>query len=186
MHRRSLRHLNRYLQDSKKILDSWDAYSNEHTDLDGWPHDDHAYGRRQSLRDADTAQAFETVRTGAHHLLATAEQQLVTMPAGSVQTRWIYQLGVLQTALERLDALHEEWLTTRDSLPADAKPGTAVFDEALAQHHAECWSYLDDWAAHGHVLSEINTAARHAPSPLASPPTTRPAAAAAQTAPARR
>ncbi|MGW0137555.1 hypothetical protein [Streptomyces calvus] len=170
MHRRSLRHLDRYLRDSKKILDSWDAYSDEHTDLDGWPHDDHSYGHRQSRRDADTAQAFETIRADARHLLATAERQLTIVPTDSVQTRWVYQLGVLHAALDRLDTLHEEWLSTRDSLPADTKPGTPSFDDALAQHHAECWSHLDDWATHGHVLREINSAARHAPSPLAPPP----------------
>ncbi|WP_244188960.1 hypothetical protein [Streptomyces yokosukanensis] len=88
-----------------------------------------------------------------------------------MQNRWGFQLGVLATALDRLDALHEQWERTRDSLPADARPGTPVFDDALAEHHAECWTYLDDWASHGDALGEINSAARHAPSLLAPPPT---------------
>ncbi|WP_079124510.1 hypothetical protein, partial [Streptomyces sp. NBRC 110611] len=88
----------------------------------------------------------------------------------AVQSNWGYQLGVLHAALDRLDALHEAWLHTRDSLPAEARPGTPAFDSALAEHHAECWSYLDNWATHGHVLSDINTAALHTPSPLAPPP----------------
>ncbi|WP_261800990.1 hypothetical protein [Streptomyces sp. PBH53] len=108
------------------------------------------------------------------------------MPSGLAQTRWIYQLGVLRDALERLDTLHEKWGRTRDSLPAGARPGTAAFDTVLAEHHAECWSYLDDWATHGHVIGEVNTAARHAPSPLAPPPATRPVPATGRTAPARR
>ncbi|MFJ6636376.1 hypothetical protein ACIQMR_34130 [Streptomyces sp. NPDC091376] len=33
------------------------------------------------------------------------------------------------------------------------------------------WSYLDDWASHGQAVLDINTAARHAPSTLAPPPT---------------
>ncbi|MEU6230935.1 hypothetical protein [Streptomyces sp. NPDC047042] len=52
-----------------------------------------------------------------------------------------------------------------------AGPGSSVFDDALAQHHAECWSYLDDWATYGQVIRDI---ARHAPSVLA--PTPRAAA----------
>ncbi|MFC9131395.1 hypothetical protein ACFT4A_31780 [Streptomyces sp. NPDC057099] len=154
------------MRDSEKILDAWDAYSDEHTDLDGWPYDDHAYGMRKSQRDADTAEGFEPLRYGARHLLATAETQLAQLPKKSVQSRWVYQLGVLRYALDRLDALHEQWLITRDALPATAKPGTPAFDDALAGHHAESWSYLDDWATHGKAIREINTAARNAPSPL--------------------
>ncbi|KUM99302.1 hypothetical protein AQI95_39325 [Streptomyces yokosukanensis] len=185
-HREFLDHLDGYIREAKKILDAWNVYSDEHTDLDGWPYDDHAYGLRQQQRDADTAAAFENLRAGAQHLLDTADAQLPLVPAGTAQTRWIYQLGVLRDALERLTTLHEEWLRTRDSLLADAHPGTKVFDAALAEHHAECWSYLDDWATHGHVIGEINTAARHAPSPLAPAPTMRPARATGRTAAARR
>ncbi|MCC2275583.1 hypothetical protein ACMATS_24610 [Streptoverticillium reticulum] len=77
-------------------------------------------------------------------------------------------------------------MQTRDSLPLDARPGTQVFDDALAEHHAECWSYLDDWATHGHVLRDINAAARHAPSPLAPPPAATPLPAAGRSGPVRR
>jgi hypothetical protein len=84
----------------------------------------------------------------------------------------LYQLGVLRGALDQLDALHEQWLITRDSLPADAKPGTSVYDDALAEHHAECWSYLDDWANHGQALSEIHSAARHVPASTPPPAAT--------------
>ncbi|MEU6964255.1 hypothetical protein [Streptomyces chrestomyceticus] len=93
------------------------------------------------------------------------------MPTGAVQSHWVYRLGILHTALDRLDALHEQWLLTRDGLPAGARPGTPAFDDALAEYHAESWSYLDDWATHGHVLQDINSAARHTSAPLALPPT---------------
>jgi hypothetical protein len=129
---------------------------------------------RASQRDADTAEAFEPLRYGARHLLATAEMQLTLLPENTVQNRWVYQLGVLRHALDRLDALHEQWLATRDALPAGAKPGTTEFDEALAGHHAESWRYLDDWASHGKTLREINTAARNARSPLAPIPALAP------------
>ena len=87
-----------------------------------------------------------------------------------MQNRWVWQLGVLHSALDRLDALHEKWLHTRDSLATDARPGTETFDDALSAHHAEAWSSLDDWATHGHAIHDINATARHAPSPLAPPP----------------
>ncbi|MFD1829895.1 hypothetical protein ACFSJS_09475 [Streptomyces desertarenae] len=88
-----------------------------------------------------------------------------------MQHRWGYQLSVLRGALDRLDALHAQWLRNRDSLPVDARSGTPVFDGALAEHHAECWSHLDDWATHGQAIRDIHTAARYAPSPVTSPPT---------------
>ncbi len=100
--------------------------------------------------------------------------------------RWSYQLDLLRYALDRLDALQEEWLSTRDSLPALAQPGTPVHDNALAEHHAECWSYLDDWASHGRILIEINTTASAAPSRLPPPPTALPAPAAGWPSTARR
>ncbi|MFI1721791.1 hypothetical protein [Streptomyces sp. NPDC020489] len=122
---------------------------------------------RASQRDADTLTAFEPLRYGARHLLATAETQLALLPENTVQSRWVYQLGVLHAALDRLDELHEQWLQTRDALPTADKPGTPDFDDALAEHHAESWSYLDDWATHGKALREINSAAHRARSPLA-------------------
>lgn len=87
----------------------------------------------------------------------------------------MWQLGILHDALDRLDALHEKSRETLNNLPAHARPGTRAFDDALAEHHAECWSHLDDWATHGQAIVETNAAARHAPSPLA----LRPAATAA-------
>ncbi len=130
---------------------------------------------RASQRDADAHTAFEPLRSSARHLLVTAETQLARLPENTVQGRWVYQLGVLHAALERLEELHEQWLATRDSLPANVQPGSPAFDDALAEHHAESWSYLDDWASHGQALREINAAALNAPSPLAPPPTTVPA-----------
>jgi hypothetical protein len=138
---------------------------------------------RASQHDADTLTAFEPLRHSARHLLVTAETQLTHLPANTVQNRWIYQLGVLQAALDRLDELHYQWLATLDVLPATAKPGTPDFDDALAEHHAESWSCLDDWATHGQALREINTA-RTAPSPPA--PTPAPAPATGRRTPARK
>lgn len=185
-HAELLEQLGQYLHESEKILSDWDAYSDQHTDADGWPYDDETYGRRAAHRDADTAKAFECVREGAHQLLATAEIQLTALPVGAVQARWAWQLATLRDALDRLDALHDEWLHTREHLPAGAGPGTEVFDDALAVHHAEAWSALDDWATHGHAIRDIHTAARHAPSALAPSPTATAAPLTGRPTPARR
>ncbi|MDT9685030.1 hypothetical protein RND61_23650 [Streptomyces sp. TRM76323] len=139
-------------------------YSEEHTGLDGWPYDQHAYDLRAAQRTAGVAAAFDTVRDAAHHLLATAEAQLVALPARTVQSRWTWQLGTLHDALTRLDSLHEEWLETRDNLPLNARAGTDAYDDALAAHHARAWSCLYDWATHGQAILDIHAAARRAPS----------------------
>ncbi|PZG72868.1 hypothetical protein C1I97_37900 [Streptomyces sp. NTH33] len=185
-HRAALKQLSAFLRESAYILANWDYYSEENTDLDGWPFDEHAYGLRQSQRDRETAEAFEAVRPTARQLLATAEVQLAQLPARAVQTRWAWQLGTLRDAFDRLDALHQQWRQTRVDLPLTARPGTPAYDDVLADHDAEAWSYLDDWATHGHAVIGINTAAGSAPSPLAPPPTAKPAPVADRTAPVRR
>ncbi|MFF9016570.1 hypothetical protein ACF09C_26820 [Streptomyces sp. NPDC014870] len=168
VHREFVQHLDRFVRESEQILAAWDAYSEDHTDLDGWPYDEDAYGLRKSRRDADTAEAFEAVRAGARHLLATAETQLTALPAGTVQNRWVWQIGTLHNALERLESLHAEWLQTRDNLPANARPGTDVYEDALADYHAESWSYLGDWATHGRAILDIHAAALKSPPRLLS------------------
>lgn len=95
---------------------------------------------------------------------------MTRLPKNMVQGRWAYQLGVLHAALDRLAELDEQWRHARDNLPTTAQPGTPMFDEALAEHHAEMWSYLDDWATHGKAIREINAATQKAPSPPAPNP----------------
>ncbi|MGW3862545.1 hypothetical protein ACWEDZ_13775 [Streptomyces sp. NPDC005047] len=160
-HRRtSLRRLNRYLRTSDRILASWDAYTEFHTDLDGWPFDPDAYGRRAAVRDGDTATAFVSTRAGARQLLATARLQLQHLPAHLTRTSWPGQLTILEDALRRLDALDVEWCQTLAQLPEGTGPGSAAYDDALDEHHAECWTYLDDWAFHGRAILDIQAATR--------------------------
>ncbi|MYQ30107.1 hypothetical protein GTW65_03375 [Streptomyces sp. SID4956] len=162
-HRRtSLRRLNRYLRHSERILASWDAFTEFNTDLDGWPFDQDAYGRRAAVRDADTATAFASIRPGARQLLATARLQLQQLPAHLTRDSWPGQLRVLEEALCRLDALDKQWQQTRAQLPQGAGPGTEAYIDALDEHHAECWSYLDDWANHGRAILDIQAATRRA------------------------
>ncbi|KOV35685.1 hypothetical protein ADK58_02990 [Streptomyces sp. XY152] len=162
--RTSLRRLNRYLRHSERILASWDAFTEFNTDLDGWPFDEDAYGRRAAVRDADTAAAFASIRPGARQLLATARLQLQHLPAHLTRDSWPGQLTILEEALSHLDALDAQWRQTRAQLPEGAGPGSEAYVDALDAHHAECWSYLDDWACHGRAILDIQAAARQAPS----------------------
>ncbi|MEF9902117.1 hypothetical protein [Streptomyces sp. P9-A2] len=185
-HRATLKQLSAFLRESTYILANWNYYSEENTDLDGWPFDEHAYGLRQHQRDRETAEAFEAVRPTARQLLATAEEQLAPLPAHTVQPRWAWQLGTLRDALDRLDTLHQEWQQTCADLPLTARPGTPAYDDALVDHYAEAWSYLDDWATHGHAVIDINTTARSTQSRLAPPPTAKSAPVVGRTTPVRR
>jgi hypothetical protein len=185
-HRALLRDLRRFLRESDRLLAAWRAYSEEHTDLEGWPVDDDAYSRRATARDEAVAKSFAPLREGAHHLLATARSQLVLLPAGTVQSRWAWQLTDLQDALDHLDTLHKKWLTTLDSLPLNAGPGTPAFDKARAAHLAEAEAPLNEWATHGHAIREINKAARSASSGFPPRPAAAPARAGTRPQPARR
>ncbi|MFE0138217.1 hypothetical protein ACFWY6_42740 [Streptomyces sp. NPDC059037] len=40
-----------------------------------------------------------------------------------------------------------------------ARPGMKVYDEPLAESHAEAWYHLDQWAIHGEVLFAVNALA---------------------------
>ncbi|MFK4222244.1 hypothetical protein [Streptomyces sp. NPDC019890] len=163
IHELRLKALATFIRESDKILVNWDAYSDEHTDLDGWPHDARSYGLRASRRDADAWRSFNRVRSFAKDLLATAEVQLQQLPARTIQSRWAWQLATLDTALVELSALQRDWLNVRDSLPPSAKPGTEEYDEPLAERYAEAWHYLDEWSSHGQAVLDIHAAAQHSP-----------------------
>ncbi|MEV7205410.1 MULTISPECIES: hypothetical protein [unclassified Streptomyces] len=94
-------------------------------------------------------------------MLATARLQLQHLPAHLTRDSWPGQLTILEKALSHLDALDAQWRQTRAQLPEGTGPGSDAYVDALDEHHAECWSYLDDWACHGRV---IQAAARRAPS----------------------
>lgn len=165
-----LAQLARYLREAEQILNAWDLYSDEHTDLDGWPYDEDAYGRRAARRDADTWHAFHPVRPRTQALLQTAQAQLEHLPANAVQARWAWQITLLHEAATELDALHQDWQTTRDTLPADAAPGSAAYEDAFAERTADAWHALDTWANHGRALLEIHTTTqRTRPAPAPSP-----------------
>lgn len=163
IHRRSLGRLARYVKAAEEILASWDDYSDQHTDEDGWPHDDIAYGWRQRRRDADTWHAFSRIRSTAASYLTRAQRQLRRLPTGAVEPRWAWQLKQLHTSLEAITTLQTQWLAERSALPDRAVPGTEEYDEPLADRNAEAWHHLNTWATHGTALIDIDTTARREP-----------------------
>ncbi|MFH8293637.1 hypothetical protein [Streptomyces sp. NPDC018059] len=163
IHRERLHQLAAFLRESEQILADFDAWREEHSDLEGWPLDDDEHSRRAVKRDADTWRSFNRVRSFAKELLATAEVQVQQLNPAHIQSRWPWQLGVLDYALKRLGTLQHEWLEARDALPPTARPGSFAYDDALAERNEEAWSYLDDWSSHGKALLEIQAAAQDLP-----------------------
>ncbi|GHD79491.1 hypothetical protein ACFQL8_19460 [Streptomyces goshikiensis] len=160
-HELLLRQLALYLREAEEILAAWDAYSDEHTGPDGWPHDEQTYGLRQSQRDGDTWRSFNRIRTGAKALVATAEVHLQALPKRSIHPHWAWQISCLNTALGRISALQSEWLDRRSTAPASARPGTGEYDGPLAERNAEAWHHLNEWALHGQAVLDIHTAVQH-------------------------
>ncbi|AQU64903.1 hypothetical protein [Streptomyces niveus] len=160
-HQLYLRQLGTYLRESKQILDAWDAYSDEHCDPETFePFDEAAYGIRQRRRDTDTLNAFGRVYFHADVLVDTAEHQLARLPASSAARARAWQIVELRTSTQKLYELHRQWLDLRGNLPTDAVPGTAAYDEPLAESRADAWHHLDQWGIHGQALIDINTQAQ--------------------------
>ncbi|MFE1407821.1 hypothetical protein ACFW5D_30190 [Streptomyces sp. NPDC058770] len=185
-HQFRLDHLAAFLRESTWIQGNWNVYSDEHSDIDGVPYDEHDYALHQSRRDADIWHAFEQVRHSGKTLLATAEHQLQQIPADSIQTRWVWQLATLRSALNQLLAIQTDWTKYQDSLPIYVCPGTEAYEDAIAERNADAWTYLDDWTTHGQSVLEIHAAAQQAPSGLATAVPTRVPAPAARTGTVRR
>ncbi|MFE2587743.1 hypothetical protein ACFXDD_02080 [Streptomyces anthocyanicus] len=95
-------------------------------------------------------------------MLATARLQLQHLPAQLTRDSWPGQLTILEEALSHLDTLDARWQETRAQLSEGTGPGSAAYVDALDEHHAECWSYLDDWACHGRAILDIQAATHRA------------------------
>ncbi|MFI0743022.1 hypothetical protein ACH4PU_33865 [Streptomyces sp. NPDC021100] len=177
-HRLLLDQLAAFLKESEQTLADWDAYSDQHTDPDGWPHDEITYGLRAGRRDADTWRSFSRVRHAAKDLLAAAQAQLRTLPASRIQSRWAWQLSALDDSLDQLAALQEQWLQRRDAVPSSAVPGTEAYDDALAERNDEAWHHLHQWSLHGQSVLDIHAAAQDEAASRTSPvlPSRAPAA----------
>lgn len=164
-HAAALQGLATFLVQSEMIIASWDAYSEKHTDVDGYPYDEESYGWRKVQRDVQTWRAFEPVRRSARDLLATARFQLRHMAAGDFDDRWPWQLSELTKALDRLEALRDEWAKAREA-GRTSRPTHEQFIDALAERNAEAWSELDTWATQGRALIDVHFAAFKTPAPV--------------------
>ncbi|MGX1632780.1 hypothetical protein ACWGUL_01785 [Streptomyces albidoflavus] len=173
-----LRQLAHYLRHSRQILAAWDHYSAQHSDPETFqPHDEDAYGLRQQQRDGDTLAAFGRVYYHADELVYVAEQQLAQLPASDRTRRYAWQVRELHEATEHLYGVYNDWLTVRAALPESAQPGTASYEEPLAESCAEAWHYLDQWAVHGEAVFAVNALAERqskagATTAVAAPPAT--------------
>ncbi|MFG2981396.1 hypothetical protein ACGFYQ_09060 [Streptomyces sp. NPDC048258] len=170
-----------FLRAADAALDAWDLYSDEHTDLDGWPYDPDAYDDRKAERDQAVWAALDPVREEADVLLEAAEADLDRIAIPSVQTRWMWQLAQLRGALNWIEAAHEgyqEFRTAQPQANKDALQAAADF------RNAEAWHALDTWMVHGRAVLEIHTATVRAavgPRIAATPPPPDPSATAGHT-----
>lgn len=163
LHQQRLDQLAAFVRTSEHILDAWDAYSDQHTDPDGWPHDDESYGRRAARRDADTWEAAALIRPFARELLSTAAVQLQHLPARTVQPAWPWHLTAANDALDQLDAIEAEGSARLDSLPPSAGPGTEAYDDLVDARNAEAWHALYELALHTPAILAIHAAVQAAP-----------------------
>ncbi|MEU8617345.1 hypothetical protein [Streptomyces sp. NPDC048623] len=113
-------------------------------------------------RDSQTWRAFLPVRPGARQLLATAAVQLQHLSAGDIAPYWASHLRELNQALDRLDELRREHAEVREAHRA-APVSPEKFVDSVAERNEEAWSYLNSWAAKGHVLLDVHAAAYKAP-----------------------
>ncbi|MEW2367920.1 hypothetical protein AB0940_00980 [Streptomyces sp. NPDC006656] len=160
-HQEMISRLAAFLRAADAALDAWDLYSDEHTDLDGWPYEPDAYDDRKAERDQAVWAALDPVREEAGVLLEAAEADLERIAIPSVQTRWMWQLAQLRGALNSIEAAHEEYQefrTTQPQADKDALQAAADF------RNAEAWHALDTWILHGRAVLEIHTAAVRASS----------------------
>ncbi|WP_329309191.1 hypothetical protein [Streptomyces microflavus] len=151
------------MAESEAILAAWDAYSDRHSDADGWPLDEVAYGWRMVQRDSETWRAFLPVRPGARQLLATAAFQLQHLSAGDIAPHWPSHLRDLNQALDRLEELRRGHAEVREARRTSGPVSQEKFIDSVAERNEEAWGYLDTWAAKGHVLLDVHAAAYKAP-----------------------
>ncbi|MEV7888438.1 hypothetical protein ACWD3I_29775 [Streptomyces sp. NPDC002817] len=163
LHHQRLNQLTAFVRTSEQILDTWDTYSDQHTDPDGWPHDEDPYGHRAARRDAETWEAAAQIRPFARDLLSTAAVQLQHLPARTIQPAWPWHLTAADDALDQLDAVEADWSTHLDSLPPGAGPGTAAYDNLVDARNAEAWHALNELTLHTQAILAIHAAAQAAP-----------------------
>ncbi|MEW1699030.1 hypothetical protein ACIQCR_31215 [Streptomyces sp. NPDC093249] len=147
--------LKTFLVESELILAAWDAYSGEHSDADGWPFDEAAYGWRMVQRDAETRRAFLPLQPCARQLLALAAVQIQRLGKHGVAPHWACHLRELGQALEHLEGLRREHTAVRETRRVSGPVPRETFVDSVAEFNEEAWSHLRTWADKGHVLFDI-------------------------------
>ncbi|MFG2294639.1 hypothetical protein [Streptomyces sp. NPDC048603] len=170
-----------FLRAADTALDAWDLYSDEHTDLDGWPYDPETYDDRKAERDRAVWTAFSPLREEASVLLDAAEADLERTPVSSVQQRWAWQLGQLRDALDQVNATRTEY---QQLLAAHPHASREARHAAVDARNAEAWNALYSWSVHGRAVLEIRAVALRAatgPRIAATPPSPAPPSTAGHT-----
>ncbi|MFE6457788.1 hypothetical protein ACFVP0_10045 [Streptomyces cinereoruber] len=144
--------LSTFLLQAEKVTASWELYSEEHTDLDGWPYDQADYDDHQEAKDMTLWHLFTPVREGAASLLDAAEATVQSLSGALAQNRWDWQLTQLRGALEHIDAAQDQFL---ERLATDRGTGEAV-REAVAERGAKASEVLSVWVSHGRAVLEIH------------------------------
>ncbi|MGW4200341.1 hypothetical protein [Streptomyces sp. NPDC004726] len=91
--------------------------------------------------------------------MTSADNRLQQVPAGSAQSRWVSQLGILTSAAHGLDTVRASWEEELDGLPPNARPGSPSYDTATAERDAAAWPLLELWSLHGQAVLDIRAAA---------------------------
>ncbi|MEU9939094.1 hypothetical protein [Streptomyces lavendulae] len=155
-HQEMVSRLSVFLRAADAALDSWYLYSDEHSDLDGWPYDPESYDERKAERDGAVWRAFNAVGEEADVLLDAAEAELDHIPIASLQNRWAWQLTQLREALDRIAAARTEY---RSLLAVHPHASPDARQAAVDARNAEAWNALYGWSVHGRAVLEIHTTA---------------------------
>ncbi|GAA2254946.1 hypothetical protein GCM10010232_50250 [Streptomyces amakusaensis] len=118
--------------------------------------------------------------------MASAENRLPRLPSGTVQPRWVSQLGILSSAAHGLDAVRTAWDEELDGLPPNAHPGTHVYDSAVTERNEAAWPLLEVWALHGQSVLDIRSTAHPSRSRLRTAAPAPPVTSASSTPAVRR
>ncbi|MEU8543212.1 hypothetical protein AB0C52_25045 [Streptomyces sp. NPDC048717] len=155
-----LARLARFLRQAETAVSSWERYTIEHTDLDGWPYDQDVYDAREAEKDRALWRAFAPVRDAAADLLNAADT--VAERAGKAgQPWWVWQLDHLRDALDRITAAQEAFRQVKDEPHATEEAVQA----AAGARHARASEALSDWLHHGRAVLEVHAATVRAGQP---------------------
>ncbi|MFC4035149.1 hypothetical protein ACFO3J_27295 [Streptomyces polygonati] len=155
---------------AQQALDDWDAVSDSLCDQQGIPLDEDAYGVRQTQRDAEAWQPFETFLFHGSAAIdhATAVLPALSLPASTLD-RWSYQLHSLADALAEGIRIRDNWeprLVAKIEQPLGPDRWIA-FNDTLDERNAEGWHAMTLFIDHAQVLHAIADAERERAEPAA-------------------